>query len=160
MIHLTSLTTTPVWRRTLVGSMKVACQGCLVLFEASDPSDVPILSQSIVPIFISSLDPCAASLDPSSFPGYIQCPVPSPFPGLVPSIVPSNISNCLSSLTPCSVPSSALSISPKYISTPNLMDHSLNSITSSAPVTTLMHIGFVFVLFVYVILLRITGVCC
>ena len=71
-VDLTSLTTSLFWRRTLIGSMTVACQYCLFLFKASAPSHVTSLSPSIVPIFI-------ASLDPSYFTHYITCSVPSSF---------------------------------------------------------------------------------
>ena len=71
-INLTSLTTSLFWRRTLIGSMTVACQRCLVSFKASAPSHVTSLSPSLVPIFI-------ASLNPSFFLCYIPCSVPSSF---------------------------------------------------------------------------------
>ena len=78
-------------------------------------------------------------------------------PRLSPSLVLDSIAACLDlGSFPGYVPFPVPIFVP--ISDPSL--RSLHSFTSSAPVTTLIHLGFLFVLSVYVILSRFTGVCC
>ena len=114
---------------------------------------VPSLKPSHLPKTLLSLSPNAA---PSHYPSVSSIYLlPAGFHSFSIKSTIHITSSGLYGLTPCAVLSSSPSLGPKSSSVPNLMEDYLGSLISRPPVTTLIQIGFIFVLCLYVILLRL-----